>query len=103
MRFEMRLNKTWSFFAPLGHRVTYALRARRRGRVREEARVAVEADGGELWVERTEGDVRDLWCHGMRYVRHARGWYAYGVRAVRTSGQAALRLRYVQHAAGWYA
>ena len=64
--------------------VSLALRTRRRGRVREEARVAVEAHRGELWVERTEGDVRDLWCHGMRYVRHARGWYAYGVRAVRT-------------------
>ena len=22
-----------------------------------------------------------VWCHGTRYVRHARGWYAYGVRA----------------------
>eukprot|EP00964_Phaeocystis_antarctica_P126097 scaffold89827_cov54-Phaeocystis_antarctica.AAC.3 len=21
-----------------------------------------------------------LWCHGTRYVRHGRGWYAYGVR-----------------------
>eukprot|EP00964_Phaeocystis_antarctica_P132605 scaffold96728_cov67-Phaeocystis_antarctica.AAC.1 len=25
----------------------------------------------------------DLWCHGTRYVRHARGWYAYRVRTVR--------------------
>ena len=23
-----------------------------------------------------------LWCHGTRYVRHARAWYAYGVRTV---------------------
>ena len=23
-----------------------------------------------------------LWCHGTRYVRHTRGWYAYGVRTV---------------------
>ena len=23
-----------------------------------------------------------LWCHGTRYARHTRGWYAYGVRAV---------------------
>ena len=38
---------------------TYELRTRRRGRVREEARAAVEAHGGELWVERAEGDVRD--------------------------------------------
>eukprot|EP00964_Phaeocystis_antarctica_P007213 scaffold3918_cov66-Phaeocystis_antarctica.AAC.1 len=39
----------------------------------------------------------DLWCHGTRYVRHARGWYAYRVRTVRAWGpqeQAALRLRY---------
>ena len=36
-----------------------------------------------------------LWCHGTRYVRHARGWYAYDVRTVRgASGQAALRLVY---------
>ena len=35
---------------------------------------------------------RDLRCHGTRYVRHGRGWYAYGVRTVRgTSGKAALR------------
>eukprot|EP00964_Phaeocystis_antarctica_P124216 scaffold87898_cov68-Phaeocystis_antarctica.AAC.2 len=35
----------------------------------------------------------DLGCHGTRYVRHARGWYAYGVRTVRgAQGQAALRL-----------
>ena len=36
-----------------------------------------------------------------RYVRHARGWYAYGVRTVRgASRQAALCLWYVQHAGG---
>ena len=26
-----------------------------------------------------------LWCHGTRYVRHARGWCAYGVRPWRNS------------------
>ena len=46
----------------------------------------------------------DLGCHGTRFARHARGWYAYGVRTVRgAQGQAALRPRSVQHAAGWYA
>ena len=29
-----------------------------------------------------------LWCHGPRCVRHARGWYAYGVRTVRASPEA---------------
>ena len=27
--------------------------------------------------------VEHLWCHGTWYVRHARGWYVYGVRTVR--------------------
>ena len=40
-----------------------------------------------------------LGCHGTRYVRHARGWCAYG----RAPGQAALRLWYVRYAGGWYA
>ena len=44
---------------------------------------------------------------GTRYVRHARGWYMYGVRTVLAPspppGQAALRLQYARHKGGWYA
>ena len=44
------------------------------------------------------------WCHGTRYARHARSWYACGVHAVHGAReQAALRLWYVQHAGGEYA
>ena len=42
-----------------------------------------------------------LGCRGTRYVRHARGRYAYGGRTVQR--QAALRRWYVQHAGGWHA
>eukprot|EP00964_Phaeocystis_antarctica_P083557 scaffold52563_cov36-Phaeocystis_antarctica.AAC.1 len=40
--------------------------------------------------------LEDLWCHGTRYVRHTRGWYAYRAAHV-------LRLRYVRHAGDWHA
>ena len=57
-------------------------------------------------VDLTQG----LCCHGTRYVRHARGWYAYGVRTVAhqlpcASGaygtqEAGTRSPYVRHGCG---
>ena len=48
-----------------------------------------------------------LRCHGARYVRHARGWYAWRgrggtYRAWCPTGRVALRLRHVQHTGGPY-
>ena len=36
-----------------------------------------------LAAEANLRSVQGLECHGARHVRHARGWYAYGVRTVR--------------------
>ena len=53
------------------------------------------AASGRRWCGSATTD-RRLGCHGTRYARHARGWYAYGLRTVR-GALGGTRSPYVQY------
>ena len=67
------------------------------GEEREDGPAAADAAHGGVDARDQVGgaELRDLRCHGTRYVRHARGRYAYGVPP-----RAELPCAY---AGGWYA
>ena len=87
----------------------------RRARGGREAEVRRVEELHQL-VARADGQIELLRCHGTRYVRHARGWCAYGARTVaprptqaalslgtHSVQEAGMRSPYVRYGGSWEA